>query len=143
MECSFCGDEIEKGTEKICVTKKGKASYFCSSKCEKNLLKLGRKPRKTRWTKAYMADKAIRLRSIAHKEEKGGKAEKRQGKTETKETKKTKTQAETKPTAKETKPTAKETKPTAKITAKKETKKAKTKTKPKSKKITKSKSKKK
>jgi len=70
MECSFCGKDIEQGTETIFVTKKGKVFYFCSSKCEKNLLKLGRKPRKIKWTEAYRAEKAIRLKGIAAKEEK-------------------------------------------------------------------------
>ncbi len=70
MDCSFCGKSIEQGTERIFVTKKGKASYFCSSKCEKNLLKLGRKPRKTTWTAEYRKEKAIRLRALASKEEK-------------------------------------------------------------------------
>jgi large subunit ribosomal protein L24e len=50
MKCSFCSTEIEKGTGKIYVKKDGKMFYFCSSKCEKNLLKLKRKPRTTTWT---------------------------------------------------------------------------------------------
>ena len=37
----------------IFVTKRGKALYFCSSKCDKNMIKLERKPRETKWTKAY------------------------------------------------------------------------------------------
>ncbi|RLI92867.1 MAG: hypothetical protein DRO89_01260 [Candidatus Altiarchaeales archaeon] len=69
MECSFCGRDIERGTETIFVTKKGKVFYFCSSKCEKNLLKLGRKPRKIKWTEAYRAEKATRL-GMAAKEAK-------------------------------------------------------------------------
>lgn len=31
----------------------GKINYFCSNKCEKNLLKLKRKPLETKWTEAY------------------------------------------------------------------------------------------
>ncbi|MCD6330848.1 MAG: 50S ribosomal protein L24e, partial [Thermoplasmata archaeon] len=27
--------------------------YFCSGKCRKNMLKLGRDPKKVRWTKYY------------------------------------------------------------------------------------------
>jgi len=69
MECSFCGRDIERGTETIFVTKKGRVFYFCSSKCEKNLLKLGRKPRKIKWTEAYRAEKATRL-GMAAKEAK-------------------------------------------------------------------------
>ncbi len=62
MDCSFCGYPIEKGTETIFVTKKGKALYLCSGKCERNLLKLGRTPRKVKWTAAYIAEKDIRIK---------------------------------------------------------------------------------
>lgn len=51
MKCSFCGKQIEKGTGTVFVGKDGKTLNFCSKKCEKNLLKLKRKPRKTRWVK--------------------------------------------------------------------------------------------
>lgn len=48
--CSFCGEKFEyKG--KMFVQKTGKILYFCSSKCEKNLLKLKRKGRDFKWTK--------------------------------------------------------------------------------------------
>jgi len=70
MNCSFCGNEIELGTEKIFVSKKGKAFYFCSSKCEKNLLKLKRKPRRVRWTQEYRKEKAIRLKGLERPAEK-------------------------------------------------------------------------
>jgi len=49
MKCSFCSSVIEKGTGKIVVEKNGKVFSFCSTKCEKNLLKLGRDPRKFKW----------------------------------------------------------------------------------------------
>jgi len=52
-KCSFCGNTIEKGTGKMFVKKDGKLLYFCSSKCEKNMLKLRRKPIKTRWSRRY------------------------------------------------------------------------------------------
>jgi large subunit ribosomal protein L24e len=48
--CSFCGTLIEKGTGKMLVKKDGKIFYFCSTKCEKNLTKLKRKPREHQWT---------------------------------------------------------------------------------------------
>jgi len=47
--CSFCGSEIEPGTGKMFVKRDGTIFYFCSSKCEKNMLKLGRLPRKVKW----------------------------------------------------------------------------------------------
>ncbi|MCX8147189.1 MAG: 50S ribosomal protein L24e [Candidatus Woesearchaeota archaeon] len=53
VNCSFCGNIIKRGTGKMLVKTDGKILYFCSNKCEKNLLKLGKKPRETRWTKEY------------------------------------------------------------------------------------------
>lgn len=52
-KCSFCGREIELGTGKSLVKKDGTLFNFCSTKCEKNLLKLKRKPIKVPWTHAY------------------------------------------------------------------------------------------
>jgi large subunit ribosomal protein L24e len=52
-KCTFCGNVIEKGTGKMFVKKDGKVFYFCSSKCEKNMLKLKRKPIRTKWSKRY------------------------------------------------------------------------------------------
>lgn len=52
-KCTFCGQAIDKGTGKIYVKKDGKIFNFCSMKCEKNLLKLRRKPRETRWTEEF------------------------------------------------------------------------------------------
>jgi large subunit ribosomal protein L24e len=55
--CDFCKKHIEPGTGKKYVQKDGKVLDFCSTKCEKNLLKLKRKPRQTRWTKEYQTIK--------------------------------------------------------------------------------------
>ncbi|MFH1511357.1 MAG: 50S ribosomal protein L24e [Candidatus Woesearchaeota archaeon] len=52
-KCSFCAETLKPATGKIFVKKDGKMLYFCSMKCEKNLLKLGHVPRKTKWTKSY------------------------------------------------------------------------------------------
>lgn len=52
-KCSFCGREIPKGTGKIYVKKDGKILYFDRMKCEKNMLKLKRKARTTKWTEFY------------------------------------------------------------------------------------------
>ncbi|MCX6670827.1 MAG: 50S ribosomal protein L24e [Euryarchaeota archaeon] len=51
--CSFCGSDIEPGTGKLFVKKDGTVLYFCKMKCQKNMLKLGRIPRRVRWTKSY------------------------------------------------------------------------------------------
>ena len=64
MNCSFCGKDIPRGTEMIFVNKRGKAWYYCSSKCDKNMNKLGRKPRETKWTQAYKDEKAIRTKGM-------------------------------------------------------------------------------
>jgi len=48
-KCSFCDKIIEPGTGKMFVKRDGTIFYFCSSKCQKNQ-KLGRVPRKVRWT---------------------------------------------------------------------------------------------
>lgn len=53
VKCSFCGNEMEKGTGKIYIQIDGKALNFCSMKCEKNMIKLKRKPREQKWTKKY------------------------------------------------------------------------------------------
>lgn len=45
------------GTGKMYVQKDGKILYFCSSKCEKNQLKLGRKFLETRWSKKFKKEK--------------------------------------------------------------------------------------
>lgn len=52
VKCSFCSKELPKGKGMIFVQPTGKTFYFCSKKCEKNLLKLGRDPRKFKWANA-------------------------------------------------------------------------------------------
>jgi len=76
MDCNFCGYGIPRGTEYIFVTSKGKALHFCSSKCYKNMVKLGRTPRDTRWTKFYFDDKEARLKTAGQRVEAPAKAEK-------------------------------------------------------------------
>jgi len=49
-KCSFCKKSIPAGTGKIYVNKAGKQAWFCSSKCEKNTLKLKRKALHLKWT---------------------------------------------------------------------------------------------
>ena len=47
--CSFCKGELERGTGKMFVRRDGTSLYFCSSKCERNMMNLGRAPRKMLW----------------------------------------------------------------------------------------------
>lgn len=51
VTCSFCNKEIERGKGTMYVKESGKVLWFCSSKCEKNMLKLKRNPRKLKWVK--------------------------------------------------------------------------------------------
>jgi len=53
VKCTFCGEVLERGTGKMYVLKDGTIYYFCSMKCEKNQIKLGRKAIRTRWTKRF------------------------------------------------------------------------------------------
>jgi ribosomal protein L24E len=69
MDCNFCGRPIPKGTEFIHVTSKGKAMYFCASKCLKATIRHNKKPRETKWTKSYVDEKASRLKTMEHKAE--------------------------------------------------------------------------
>lgn len=50
-KCSFCDNAIEKGTGKLIIDKAGQMLWYCSSKCEKNMIKLGRDPRRFKWAK--------------------------------------------------------------------------------------------
>ncbi|MBA3045470.1 MAG: 50S ribosomal protein L24e [Candidatus Thermoplasmatota archaeon] len=59
--CSFCGEPIEPGTGKMYVKKDGSVFNFCSNKCKKNNVGLGRVPRRTRWTNRYGELKASAL----------------------------------------------------------------------------------
>ena len=52
-KCSFCGYDIEPGTGTNYIRADGKVIYFCSKKCRIHMLKLGHRPTKIRWTKAY------------------------------------------------------------------------------------------
>lgn len=61
MRCSFCAQEIVKGTGKIYVKREGAVFYFCTKKCEKHQLKLERHPAKTRWTLKAAQTKKIAL----------------------------------------------------------------------------------
>ncbi len=63
VNCSFCGKEILPGTGKMLVKNDGKILYFCSRKCEKNMLILKRVPKEVKWTKEYRRWREIRLKT--------------------------------------------------------------------------------
>ncbi|MEX2738129.1 MAG: 50S ribosomal protein L24e [Candidatus Wukongarchaeota archaeon] len=55
-KCSFCGSKLTQGTGKMLVLKSGVIRYFCSSKCEGSW-KMGRDPKKIRWTEIFRKEK--------------------------------------------------------------------------------------
>ena len=48
--CTFCNNEVLKGTGEIYVLKDGTSLNFCSSKCKRNATKLKREGRLMKWT---------------------------------------------------------------------------------------------
>lgn len=70
VKCNFCGDEIKTGQGKMYVKKDGTVFNFCSNKCEKNQIVLGRKPTKTKWTNQYNKLKQTMLSAKEHEKEK-------------------------------------------------------------------------
>ena len=67
--CSFCGSVIPFGTGKMFVKKDARILYFCSRRCEKNLLWLKRIPRETGFTAAAKVAKKQHLSELAHAKE--------------------------------------------------------------------------
>ena len=55
--CTFCEKKIEPGTGTMYVKKDAKIYYFCSKKCQRNMLKLKRKARVINWTGKARAEK--------------------------------------------------------------------------------------
>jgi large subunit ribosomal protein L24e len=74
--CTFCGSEIEPGTGRMYIKKDGTVSNFCTSKCFKNLIQLGRIPRRTTWTRYYAREKQIRMKGAPAPEAEAPKARK-------------------------------------------------------------------
>ncbi len=73
MQCTFCGHPIAIGTGMMYVKTDGRIFYFCSSKCEKHLLKLKHNPRKSRWTAEHQRLKTAEKAGEGEKKEKPGK----------------------------------------------------------------------
>ncbi len=46
MKCSYCTSEVESGRGLEFVRKNGTVRYYCSTRCYKLNVKLGRKPNK-------------------------------------------------------------------------------------------------
>lgn len=52
-KCSFCGKEEYAFKGIHLIKNDGSISYFCSSKCRVNALKLKRDKRRLKWTEAF------------------------------------------------------------------------------------------
>ncbi len=116
--CTFCGDEIEPGTGRMYIKKDGVVYNFCTSKCFKNMIVLGRVPRRTTWTQYYAREKQIRMRGapeVAPEPTKARKVKKEEAMAEKKAEPK---KEEAKRAPKEGKPKAEEKKPAPKEPAK-------------------------
>ena len=73
--CSFCGAEMEPGTGKLFVKKDGTVLTFDTNKCYKNMVELGRIPRRT---EGVVEEKDTEVRKVkAKKVKKGAKAPKK------------------------------------------------------------------
>lgn len=58
MNCTFCGTAIEAGTGKMYIKRDGSVFHFCSAKCQRNQVELGRVNRHVKWTGAAADAKA-------------------------------------------------------------------------------------
>lgn len=64
--CSFCGTPVAFGTGKMFVKKDAKILWFCSRRCEKNMLVLKRNAREVGFTAAYAVAKKQHLAELKH-----------------------------------------------------------------------------
>ena len=53
VNCSFSGKKIPPGQGIMYVQNDGRVYYFINKKAERNMMKLGRKARTTKWTTEY------------------------------------------------------------------------------------------
>jgi large subunit ribosomal protein L24e len=70
VKCNFCEQELPLGGGKVYAKKDGSTYYFCSNKCEKNMIMLKRKPVKTKWTNAHNKLKQTMLAAKEHEKQK-------------------------------------------------------------------------
>ncbi len=58
VKCIFCGIEESPHRGLHLIKNDGTISFFCSSKCRKNVLHLHRDKRKFKWTEAFHISRA-------------------------------------------------------------------------------------
>lgn len=69
--CVFCGTEQEDYMGTYLIKNDGTIIYYCSSKCRKNHLKLGRDKRKLKWTAAFREKRAKHIAAEAKRQASG------------------------------------------------------------------------
>ena len=74
--CSFCGTAIEPATGKMYIKKDGTVLHFDSSKCQRNMVELGRINRHVGWTDAAKNAKSAHAAPAAAKAPKKAAAKK-------------------------------------------------------------------
>jgi len=60
-KCVFCGCEQDDYLGTYLIRNEGSVVYYCSSKCRKNHIKLGRDKRKMKWTEAFRDSRVKRI----------------------------------------------------------------------------------
>ncbi|MEK6927898.1 MAG: 50S ribosomal protein L24e [Nanoarchaeota archaeon] len=53
VKCVFCGKEEREFRGVHLMKNDGTIAYFCSSKCRKGMINLGRDKRSVKWTESY------------------------------------------------------------------------------------------
>lgn len=72
VKCVFCGRDEDSFRGLHLLKNDGSVSYFCSGKCRKNAIHLGRDKRRVKWTEAYkikLAEEIEKTKSEAKKAE--------------------------------------------------------------------------
>lgn len=64
--CVFCGREEDDFKGTYLIKNEGTMAYYCSNKCRKNHLKLGRDGRRVRWTQSFRDERVRKAASDTH-----------------------------------------------------------------------------
>lgn len=70
VRCVFCGKEYDDFTGTYLIKNDGTMNFYCSLKCRKNHLKLGRDRRKLKWTNAFYESREKRYAAEKKAQEK-------------------------------------------------------------------------
>ncbi len=64
VKCVFCGRDENSYKGVHLLKNDGSIDYFCSGKCRKNAIRLGRDKRKLKWTEAYLEARAKKAAEV-------------------------------------------------------------------------------